>query len=167
MASNGDVSIKPLGFNRVATLVPREAERVAAEKKNIIELGTELTQAMQNDNDRDDSQASIVSLKSRVKDNTSIDLSQSTLHYAIWVSFAEIYNENIYDLLEKMPEIKKGDNAKPRRSPLKLADDKGGSVYIKGLKEVLVNSADEAYQLLLIGNFFFHLVEVYFTNTFY
>ena len=49
-----------------------------------------------------------------------------------------------------MPEAKnKGD--KPRRPPLKLADDKGGWVYIKGLKEVSVSSADEAYQLLLIG----------------
>ena len=68
----------------------------------------------------------------------------------MWVSFAEIYNENIHDLLEKLPEAKhKGD--KPRRRPLKLAEDRGGGVYIKGLKEVPVYSADEAYQLLMIG----------------
>ena len=77
--------------------------------------------------------------------------SNSSLNYAIWVSFAEIYNENIYDLFEKMPEVKKGDTKPGRRSPLKLADDRGGSVYIKGLKEVFVTSSDEAYQLLMIG----------------
>ena len=65
-------------------------------------------------------------------------------------SFAEIYNENIFDLLEKLPEPKrKGE--KPRRIPMKLAEEKGGAVYIKGLKEVPVSSSDEAYQLLMIG----------------
>jgi kinesin family protein 20 len=147
-----DVSIKPLGYNRVANLVPREAERVANEKKAIFELGKELKLAMESSSRdlNDDSQASIVSLKSRVKDETTVDLKETSLHFAVWVSFAEIYNENIYDLLEKVPEVKnKGD--KPRRSPLKLSEDRGNLVYIKGLKEVSVHSADEAYQLLMIG----------------
>jgi kinesin family protein 20 len=49
-----------------------------------------------------------------------------------------------------MPEIKrKGD--KPRRMPLKIAEDRGGCVYIRGLREILVSNADEAYQLLIIG----------------
>jgi hypothetical protein len=48
-------------------------------------------------------------------------------------------------LLEKMPEAKrKGE--KPRRVPLKLAEE-GGCVYIKGLREIYVSSADEAYQV--------------------
>ena len=56
-----------------------------------------------------------------------------------------------------MPEVKKGDTKPGRRSPLKLADDRGGSVYIKGLKEVFVTSSDEAYQLLMIGAFIFYV----------
>ena len=55
----------------------------------------------------------------------------------MWISFAEIYNENIYDLLEKIPPVKrKGD--KPKRNQLKLAEDTKGSIYIKGLKEIKV-----------------------------
>ena len=34
---------------------------------------------------------------------------------------------------------------------MKLAEDKNGSIYVRGLKEVKVNSADEAYQVMMIG----------------
>ena len=149
-----EVCIKPLGFNRVAKVLPREAEQVAQEKRNIIELGNELTQVLNDQSSQDSSQASIVSVKSRTRDSTSVDLAGSSLHFAVWVSFAEIYNENIYDLFERIPEAKKGvgETVKPRRSPLTIGSDKAsGSPFIRNLKEVFVNSADEAYQLLLIG----------------
>ena len=147
-----DLNIKPLGYNRVATLKPGEQERTMQEKKSIFEMGTTLSQFMDTTDQlsSEDSQTSIASLRSRLRDNSEIDLGETTLHYGVWVSFAEIYNENIYDLFEKIPEVK-NKNDKPRRAPLKLADDKGNSTYIKGLKEVYVSSADEAYQLLLIG----------------
>ncbi len=152
-ADGGSCMIKPLGFSRVATLTPREAERVANEKRAIFELGKELKLELSEvaDSTADDNH-SIASMMSRVRDETKIDLSDTDnqFNYAIWVSFAEIYNENVYDLLEKMPEPKyKGD--RPRRMPLKIAEDRGGYAYIKGLKEVSVTSADEAYQLLIIG----------------
>ena len=145
------ISIKPQGYSRVASQTARQREQAIQEKKTIIEMGASLAQFMDNtDQFSDDSQTSIASLRSRQKDDSTIDLGQTSLSFGIWVSFAEIYNENIYDLFEKMPEVKnKGD--KPRRPPLKLADDKGGWAYIKGLREVSVSSADEAYQLLLIG----------------
>ena len=93
-------------------------------------------------------------LKNRAKDSqvvNSIRIADcSDIQYSVWISFAEIYNENIYDMLEKMPEVKrKGE--KPRRVPLKLSEDRDGGVYIKGLKEIQVTSSDEAYQLLMIG----------------
>lgn len=51
-----------------------------------------------------------------------------------------------------MPEAKrKGE--KPRRVPLKLAEE-SGCVYIKGLKEICVSSADEAYQVSNEDNIF-------------
>ena len=92
----------------------------------------------------------IIVAKSRTRDSTSVDLAGSSLHFAVWVSFAEIYNENIYDLFERIPEAKKGvgETVKPRRSPLTIGSDKAsGSPFIRNLKEVFVNSADEAYQL--------------------
>ena len=119
-----DLNIKPLGYNRVGALLPREKEKLVTEKKTIIDMGAALTQAVldgtgSSDNCSDDTQNSIASLKSRCRDEDSIDINERSLHYAIWVSFAEIYNENTYDLFEKLPEVRnKGD--KPRRLPLKL-----------------------------------------------
>lgn len=151
------VALKPLGFNRVAQLKPVELEKFTAEKRAIFELGKEL-KALNNSTESVTSNMSQESLatmfpffRNRVRDSTVVKRADDKgLSYVIWVSFAEIYNENIYDLLEKMPEVKnKGD--RPRRCPLKLAEDRGGCVYIRGLKEVPVNSADEAFQLLMIG----------------
>ncbi len=45
----------------------------------------------------------------------------------MWVSFCEIYNEYIYDLLEPIPKKK---NA--RRHALALREDKNGAPFIKG-----------------------------------
>lgn len=42
---------------------------------------------------------------------------------SIWVSFVEIYNENIYDLLQ--PNVN-------QRAKLNLGEDKNGDVYVKG-----------------------------------
>ena len=144
-----DVPYKPFGSNRLVVMVPREIERAAQEKKNIIEMGADLSL----DQDNDNSQMSLDSVHSqRLKDDTKVKMPDNGGHFAVWVSFAEIYNENIYDLFEKLPEVKNGGNdRKPRRLPLKLAEDKNGTVYIKGLKEVAVANTDEAYQLLQSG----------------
>ncbi|XP_077992075.1 uncharacterized protein LOC144446196 [Glandiceps talaboti] len=89
----------------------------------------------------------IEDLQARIPDDTSVDVeAQGPVKFSVWVSFAEIYNEYIYDLLEPMPKGKKA-----RRQTLKLSEDKNGSIYIKGLKEIQISSADEAYKVLTIG----------------
>lgn len=65
------------------------------------------------------------------------------IKYSVWVSFAEVYNEQVFDLFE-VPNLKK-------RSLLKLGEDKHGNPYIRGLTEVNVTSAEEALKLLTIG----------------
>ena len=52
---------------------------------------------------------------------------QGKILFSIWVSFAEIYNEQIFDLL--VPISKKKN---VRRPVLKLSDDQNGSPYVKG-----------------------------------
>lgn len=47
--------------------------------------------------------------------------------YAVFLSFAEIYNEYIYDLLDRNLQSKKG-----KKNPLVLGEDLNGSIYIKG-----------------------------------
>jgi len=67
-------------------------------------------------------------LDQRVREETKVSVDeQGSVRFSVWVSFAEIYNEQIYDLLVPMPKKK---NA--RRQVLKLSEDKHGSPYIKG-----------------------------------
>lgn len=66
-------------------------------------------------------------------------------HYSVWISFAEIYNEVVYDLLSS--------ECQKKRMPLKLGTDSNGRAFIKGLKTIYVNSAAEAYQILMAGQY--------------
>ncbi|XP_052285989.1 kinesin-like protein KIF20B isoform X2 [Dreissena polymorpha] len=95
----------------------------------------------------DCSQQLFLDLEQRVREEGKVSVDeQGQVKFSVWVSFAEIYNEQIYDLL--VPIAKKK-NA--RRPCLKLSEDKHGSPYIKDLKYIHVGSADEAYKLLTIG----------------
>lgn len=59
---------------------------------------------------------------------------QGQINFSVWVSFAEIYNEQIFDLLEPIPKKKN-----VRRPILKLSDDKNGSPFIKGkLNQIII-----------------------------
>ncbi|XP_076317117.1 uncharacterized protein LOC143229132 isoform X2 [Tachypleus tridentatus] len=69
---------------------------------------------------------------------------QGNILFSVWISFAEIYNECIFDLLEPLTQGRK-------RNTLRLAEDRNGNVYIKGLQEICVSSAEEACRLLNIG----------------
>lgn len=48
--------------------------------------------------------------------------------FSVWVSFCEIYNENIHDLLEVSTSVA------PRRTALRLSQDVKGNAFVKGLK---------------------------------
>lgn len=61
--------------------------------------------------------------------------------YAVWLSFAEIYNGNVYDLL---------DDAETR-SPLRLYVNTEGRAYVCGLQKVHAITALEAYRILVTG----------------
>lgn len=59
---------------------------------------------------------------------TSVDVDiQGPVQFSVWLSFAEIYNEQIYDLLEPISLGKER-----RRTMLKVGDDRKGNPYIKG-----------------------------------
>ncbi|NWI53800.1 KI20A protein, partial [Calyptomena viridis] len=72
--------------------------------------------------------------------------SSGDVQFSIWVSFFEIYNELIYDLLE--PALT-GQNRK--RQTLRLCEDQTGNPYVKDLNWVNVQNADEAWKLLRLG----------------
>ncbi|XP_008559654.1 kinesin-like protein Klp61F [Microplitis demolitor] len=64
--------------------------------------------------------------------------------YTVKVSFLELYNEELFDLL----------SANEDASKLKLFEDstKKGSVIIQGLEEVIVHNKDEVYKILQRGS---------------
>lgn len=69
-------------------------------------------------------------MQTQLSESSLVAIESEEVVFSIWVSFAEVYNENVYDLLEPM-ELKK-----QKRQNLVLGEDKKGQVYIKG-KDVL------------------------------
>uniref|UniRef100_H0XXS1 Kinesin-like protein KIF23 n=1 Tax=Otolemur garnettii TaxID=30611 RepID=H0XXS1_OTOGA len=68
--------------------------------------------------------------------------------YGVFVSYIEIYNNYIYDLLEEVPfdPIK----PKPPQSKL-LREDKNHNMYVSGCTEVEVKSTEEAFEVFWRG----------------
>ncbi|CAJ0968882.1 unnamed protein product [Ranitomeya imitator] len=67
--------------------------------------------------------------------------------FSAWVSFFEIYNEYVYDLLDQLPSSKN-----QKRAALKICDDQLGTSYVKDLKWFNITSTEEACKILQIGN---------------
>uniref|UniRef100_A0AAA9RY60 Kinesin-like protein n=1 Tax=Bos taurus TaxID=9913 RepID=A0AAA9RY60_BOVIN len=66
------------------------------------------------------------------------------LRFSIWISFFEIYNELLYDLLEPPSQQRK-------RQTLRLCEDQNGNPYVKDLNWIHVQDAEEAWKLLKVG----------------
>ncbi|XP_034297563.1 kinesin-like protein KIF20A [Pantherophis guttatus] len=73
-------------------------------------------------------------------------VTQEDVQFSIWVSFFEIYNELIYDLLETPASA-----PNRKRPPLRLCEDHTGNTYVKDLNWVNVQNAEEAWKLLKLG----------------
>ncbi|NWX58331.1 KI20A protein, partial [Promerops cafer] len=80
-----------------------------------------------------------------------LDIHRTNMHQrtqaSVWISFCEIYNEYVYDLLNILSTSKT-----QRRRVLRICEDQGGNFYIKDLKWINVQSTEEACRLLKIGN---------------
>ncbi|KAL2229434.1 UNVERIFIED_CONTAM: Kinesin-like protein KIN-5A [Sesamum indicum] len=77
--------------------------------------------------------------------------------YSIKVTFLELYNEEITDLLA----VDKGLNSlydEPKRSLLLMEDGKG-AIFVRGLEEEIVSTADEIYAILDRGSAKKHTAE--------
>ncbi|XP_028279989.1 kinesin-like protein KIF20B isoform X1 [Parambassis ranga] len=78
------------------------------------------------------------------EDKISLEVEANT-KFSVWVSFCEIYKENIHDLLEVVP------SGAMRRTALRLSQDVKGNAFVKDLRWVQVNSAEEAYKVMKLG----------------
>ncbi|KAM4030748.1 kinesin-like protein KIF20B isoform 2-T2 [Anomaloglossus baeobatrachus] len=72
-----------------------------------------------------------------------------SVKFSVWVSFCEIYNECIYDLLDPVS----GEKCFKRKT-LKLARDVKGFSFVKDLQWIQVSNAKEACRVLSLGKKF-------------
>ncbi|XP_018607356.2 kinesin-like protein KIF20A [Scleropages formosus] len=68
------------------------------------------------------------------------------VQFSVWVSFFEIYNEFLYDLLDSTSS-----SHRRKRSTLRLCEDRHGNPYVKDLTWMQVRSAEEAWKVLKVG----------------
>ncbi|XP_028407464.1 kinesin-like protein KIF20A [Dendronephthya gigantea] len=148
-------NLKPKMFCDVVKLSSLQEENEESKKKNLLLLGDVPTYHQSistsdlslQDSVEEQHSGDTIDVSSLL-DVTSIPIEdQGPIQFSVWISFAEIYNEYIYDLLEPISMNKET----RRRTPLKVGDDREGNPYIKGLTEIHVNNAEEAYKLLKIG----------------
>ncbi|XP_060201676.1 kinesin-like protein KIN-5D isoform X2 [Lycium barbarum] len=84
-------------------------------------------------------------------------LESQKAEYTMKVAYIEIYNEEITDLLTLDGESKSIDEKS--RKPLALMEDGKGAVFIRGLEEVTVSTANEIYEILEKGSANKHTAE--------
>ncbi|KAG7492779.1 hypothetical protein MATL_G00017760 [Megalops atlanticus] len=146
------MNIKPHRCREFIRLTKDQQNEEATNKRNILRLSKE--------SDSQKSMASQLSSTCRTTllegstmsdaevsvdaDSFSLDVDSHT-KYSVWVSFCEIYNENIHDLLEPLP------NGSLKRTVLRLSQDVKGNSFVKDLNWVQVNDADEAYKVVKVG----------------
>ncbi|KFP24625.1 Kinesin-like KIF20A, partial [Colius striatus] len=84
-------------------------------------------------------------------DFVPLDIYRTNIHQrtqsSVWISFCEIYNEYVYDLLSLVSTSKT-----QKRRVLRICEDQGGNSYIKDLKWINIQSTEEACKILKIGN---------------
>ncbi|XP_057661130.1 kinesin-like protein KIF23 [Diorhabda carinulata] len=77
-------------------------------------------------------------------DGTRIQVLNETNLYAVFISYIEIYNNNVYDLLDE------SSNGKTLQNKI-LREDQNRNMYVNGVTELEVKSAQETFELFLIG----------------
>lgn len=66
-------------------------------------------------------------MQKTLSNDSPVDVpSDSDVVYGVWVSFAEVYNECVFDLLD--PIVTRG----RKRVPLRMAQDSEGIAFIRG-----------------------------------
>ncbi|CAG4949031.1 unnamed protein product [Parnassius apollo] len=79
------------------------------------------------------------------KDLTKVDGVNEDNQYAVFVSYVEIYNNSVFDLLEDGPPISKN-------LPVKIIrEDAAHNMYVHGVTEIEIKSAEEAFDAFYLG----------------
>ncbi|XP_021941225.1 kinesin-like protein KIF23 isoform X3 [Zootermopsis nevadensis] len=83
-----------------------------------------------------------VDLSQRIPDGTKIESVVEDNSYAVFVTYVEIYNNAVYDLLENVPE----DIIRSRQFQSKIVrEDASHNMYVHSVTEIEVKSTEEAF----------------------
>ncbi|EDQ90372.1 uncharacterized protein MONBRDRAFT_24755 [Monosiga brevicollis MX1] len=152
--------MKPQLYNKIRFMTREEVAEAATIKAQCLDLGfqaeadavLDATAAPTDTDANEELQQSTVSSNTSMEDMAMLrgdrEVETTTLgvhdgcQYLIYVSFAELYNELAYDLLEPV--------SGKHRSSKKLRGS-NGAVYIDGLREVQVASIEEALRVFTFG----------------
>uniref|UniRef100_A0A8D3CLM6 Kinesin-like protein n=1 Tax=Scophthalmus maximus TaxID=52904 RepID=A0A8D3CLM6_SCOMX len=158
----GAMDLKPVMYQDVRQLEPSEVRVEEIRRNSLLKEDENLTSRRGVTTTTVDSGIGGLSsssyIASQLEDSDSVCLEPDSLshtggedleegvQFSIWVSFYEIYNEFLYDLLDVSP------SQQPRkRATLRLSDDKQGNPYVKDLTWIQVRSAEEAWRILRAG----------------
>lgn len=156
----GAMDLKPVMYQDIKQLDPSEVKVEENRRKSLLKEDEGQTSRRGGTTTVWDSGigglSSTTNMVTRLEDTDSVCLEPDSLsnsggddleagvQFSIWVSFYEIYNEFLYDLLDASVQPKK-------RVTLRLSDDKYGNPYVKDLTWVQVRSAEEAWKILKAG----------------
>ncbi|KAF7653079.1 hypothetical protein LDENG_00087700 [Lucifuga dentata] len=124
-----EASIKPHRCREFTRLAKEEQEEEAAFKRNLFRQLKESERSCASQlssTSKTFLEGSMLSAAVLAEDSVSLQVGTQT-KFSIWVSFCEIYNENIHDLLEAVP------SGALRRTALRLSQDIKGNTFVKGL----------------------------------
>jgi kinesin family protein 23 len=94
------------------------------------------------------SKGSLTDLSDKVPDSTKVESVKENSIYAVFLSYVEIYNNGVYDLLEDAPK----DVARPNQLVQKnIREDAAHNMYVHPVTEVEVKSSEEAYEAFCKG----------------
>ncbi|CAN9500226.1 unnamed protein product [Ophioblennius macclurei] len=142
-------SIKPQRCREFTKLSREQQDREALFKRNLLrhmKEGEKSSSSFLNCSNRSNSEglSSSLGLSRSSEEDSVLDLEAGS-RFSVWVSFCEIYNENIHDLLEAAPA------GATRRAALRLSQDVKGNTFVKDLRWVQVDSAEEAHRVMRLG----------------
>ncbi|XP_061886564.1 kinesin-like protein KIF20A [Entelurus aequoreus] len=138
--------LKPQRCRDFSRLTPDQQTAESSSKKNLLRMLKEnhLTSARSTCLDSS-SLSSDCSVNSVCESNKTFLDVPSNVGFSVWVSFCEIYKDNIHDLLEQVPL------RHVKRTVLRVSQDVKGNSFIKDLKWIQVSSLEEAYRVMKIG----------------
>ncbi|XP_026165629.1 kinesin-like protein KIF20B [Mastacembelus armatus] len=141
------MSIKPHRCREFTRLTSEQQAEEAAFKRNLFRQLSESEKSnscLLNSTHKTFLEGSSMGMIVAAQDKISLKVEKDT-KFSVWVSFCEIYNENIHDLLEVGP------SGAQRRTALRLSQDVKGNAFVKDLRWVQVNTAEEAYKVMKLG----------------